>query len=462
MRGGVLRPGGFRTLLIGQGVSSLGDWMATIAFMALALALTGDSAAVAGILVLRLAPAAIAGPLTARIVPRWNRRNTMLAMDALRAGAIALVPFVHALWWIYLWAFVVEAASLVFLPARDSSIPDLVPDEDLPLANGLILGSSYGTIPLGAAAFALVSLLAAGSVSTSSSRGVGPTFWVDAATYVVSFALLSRIRGLGTAPVRAVQPVEEARPGGFLSAFRIPLVRAVAPAALSVSLGIGALFSLGIVFVREVLHATDIQFGVLIALFGVGAGIGLAVLRRLRSHGMTSVLWCVAGQGVVIAGMSLSPGVPLTYLGAAAFGGFTAACLAGAMSLLQESLDGEQRVLAFAAFHVVIRVGLTLAALGAGLAADQLEGVRWPVLGMLPPARVVLMCSGLFVLASAVATWLKLRQRPVVIGPRHDIAGVVVALPDYPLAGPGPAGALSDNVRSEPGAFVLPRRPPSA
>jgi hypothetical protein len=34
MRGGLLHRGGFRTLLIGQGVSSLGDWMATIAFMA--------------------------------------------------------------------------------------------------------------------------------------------------------------------------------------------------------------------------------------------------------------------------------------------------------------------------------------------------------------------------------------------------------------------------------------------
>jgi MFS family permease len=460
MRGGVLSRGGFRTLLIGQGVSSLGDWMATIAFMALALALTGDSAAVAGILVLRLAPAAIAGPLTARIVRRWNRRNTMLAMDALRAGAIALVPFVHALWWIYLWAFVVEAASLVFLPARDASIPDLVEDEDLPLANGLILGSSYGTIPLGAAAFALVSLLAAGSVSTSSSRGVGPTFWVDAATYVVSFALLSRIRGLGAAPSQAVRPLEDAHPARFLSAFRIPLVRAVAPAALSVALGVGALFSLGIVFVRGVLHATDIQFGVLIALFGAGAAIGLVVLRRLRFHGMTSVLWCVAGQGVVIAGMSLSPGVPLAYLGATAFGGFTAACLAGAMSLLQESLDGEQRVLAFAAFHVVIRVGLTVAALGAGLAADRLEGVRWPVLGTLPPARVVLMCSGLFVVASAVVTWLRLRQWPAEIGPRDDVAGVVVALPDYPLAGPGPTGAITDNSPTEPGALVLPRRPP--
>src|SRR5207244_12237917 len=134
--------------------------------MAQAPSPTGSAATVDGSLVLHVASAAIAGPLSARIVPRRNRRNTMLAMDALRAGAIALVPFVHALWWIYLWAFVVEAASLVFLPARDASIPDLVNEEDLPLANGLVLGSSYGTIPLGAAAFALVSLLAAGSVST--------------------------------------------------------------------------------------------------------------------------------------------------------------------------------------------------------------------------------------------------------------------------------------------------------
>jgi hypothetical protein len=90
---------------------------------------------------------------------------------------------------------------------------------------------------------------------------------------------------------------------------------------------------------------------------------------------------------------------------------------------------------------------------------------------MLPPARVVLMCSGLFVVAAALATWLRVRQRPVDIGPRHDVAGIdadvadvdagaVVSLPDYPLSGPGPAPALSDSSPSEPGSFVVPRRPP--
>src|SRR5262249_527896 len=146
-------------LLVGQTVSGLGDWMGTVAFMALALKLTGSPTAVGGVLVLRLVPAALGGPLAARAVKHWDRRRTMLAMDAFRAGVIAAVPLIRAIWWVYAGAFLIEVASLVFLPARDSSIPDLVDADDLPLANGLVLGSSFGTIPLGAGAFAAVAAL---------------------------------------------------------------------------------------------------------------------------------------------------------------------------------------------------------------------------------------------------------------------------------------------------------------
>ena len=83
----------------------------------------------------------------------------MVSMDLLRAAMIALVPLVRGLWWVYVWAFMVEVASLVFLPARDASIPDLVDEEELQVANGFVLGSSYGTIPLGAAVYALIAAL---------------------------------------------------------------------------------------------------------------------------------------------------------------------------------------------------------------------------------------------------------------------------------------------------------------
>src|SRR4029453_8967890 len=123
----------FRDLLVGQALFSLGDCVGTVAPVA-------PARAVGGVLVLRLAPPVLAVPLAARLTRRWSRRRTMLAMDAVRVPAVAILPWVTHLWWIYIWAFVVELAGMVFLPARDASIPDLVEDEDdLAVANGLVL-----------------------------------------------------------------------------------------------------------------------------------------------------------------------------------------------------------------------------------------------------------------------------------------------------------------------------------
>jgi MFS family permease len=378
------RPG-FRLLLTGQAVSALGDWMGTIAFMVLVHRLTDSSTAVAGVLVLRLLPAAVAGPLTAQAARRWDRRYTMVSMDLVRAGLIALVPLVRGLWWIYLMAFLVEVASLVFLPARDASVPDLVEERDLTVANGLVLGSSYGTIPLGAAAFAAAAALPLLTDGGVAGRPYALAFWIDAGTYIVSCLLLMRItelsdRGHGD---------DDATEASFRDAFRIPLVRAVVPAAATAAIGLGALFSLGVVFVRDVLDATDSQFGVLIALFGVGAAGGLVLLRSVAVS-LATVRATVLVQGALIAGLSFAPGIAVTFVGAAAFGAATAATLAAGMSVLQSRLDGRGRVLAFAAFHIVIRGGLSAAAIGAGVAADLVDTVR-----------PVLFSSGLVVMASA-------------------------------------------------------------
>lgn len=404
----LLRRPDFRRLIIGQTTSAFGDWLATVAFMALVLELTDSSTAVAGILVLRLAPTMVAGPVAARLVRRFDRRRLMMGMDLLRAGIVAVVPFVSELWWVYLWAFVLEVASLVFLPARDAAIPDLAGGADemsageragnLDAANGLVLASSYVTIPLGAGAFGA---MAASSPSGVGLTAVGPAFWFDALTFLVSFEMIRRITSIPAhdRPTRGPGVVEG---GAFLDAFRIPLVRAILPATAAASLGIGALFSLGIVFVRDVLGASNTQFGVLVALFGVGAGTGLAVLRLSRSEGINAVRFPVFVQGAVISLMSLSPNLGLTFLGAVGFGAAAAASLAAGMSFLQSRLGGRALVLAFTGFHVVIRAGLALAAIGAGVAADLVTDVEWPLVGHLEPVRLVLFFSGLVVVLGAV------------------------------------------------------------
>src|SRR5207248_7721537 len=97
-------------------------------------------------------------------------------------------------------------------------------------------------------------------------------------------------------------PQEGTDAHGFRAAFRIPLVRTVMAPTITIALGLGTLFSLGIAYVRDVLDASDVEFGILIALFGVGAAIGLVLLRVLADGGgdLASVKIGVAAQGATI------------------------------------------------------------------------------------------------------------------------------------------------------------------
>jgi MFS family permease len=389
--GALLRRDGFRRLTLGQLVSGIGDWMMTLALMVLVLDVSGSSAAVGGVLTLRLLPTLIAGPIVARIVQRWDRRSTMLAMDAVRVAIVLAIPIVDALWWIYVWAFLLELAGLIFVPARDAAVPDLTHRQSLPLANGVMLATSYGTIPIGALCFGIVSWIGGGGAPAA-------VFVVDAATFALSFWFIA-----GVHLVDRSAPLEGEEGGRFRDALRLPIVRAVGPAALVTALGLGTLFSMGVVFVQDVLGASTFQFGVLVALFGVGAGGGLGLLAAHGRADVHVVRVCIAVQGVVVAVLSQSPNILAAFGGAVVFGGATAAGLATAMSVLQaEDLGERDRVLAFTAFHVLIRGGLALAALGAGLAGDFLGRLDWPLLGTMPSARAVLFVAGLIVALTAL------------------------------------------------------------
>ncbi|MDR9451847.1 MAG: hypothetical protein RI637_11575, partial [Acidimicrobiia bacterium] len=74
--GRLLRTTDFRRVLSAQAVSGVGDWMATVALMALVFDITGSAAAVGGMLAIRLGPGAIAGPLAAQAARRGDRRRT--------------------------------------------------------------------------------------------------------------------------------------------------------------------------------------------------------------------------------------------------------------------------------------------------------------------------------------------------------------------------------------------------
>lgn len=394
----LLRRPDFRRLLIGQGISGLGDWMGTFAFMALALTETESSAAVGGILALRLLPAGLGGSIAARMAARWDRRRIMLTTDLMRVGVVAVVPLVQGLWWIYVWAFVLEATSIVFVSARDAAVPDLADEEDLPVANGLMMASSYGGIPLGALAFGGLAALPLNDSGWFASHPQALVFWIDALTFLASAVLIARLPRLGGGTAAEDEPT-----GRLRDAWRLPLVRSVMPATAAVALGLGALFSLGIALIRDELSASNTEFGILIALFGVGAGIGLASTRKLGTDLLTTTRFGVTAMGLLVTSMSLSPEIWLTYLGAVGFGAGATIALTSGMSALQSGVRESERVLAFAAFHVVIRVGLGVAAVVTGAVADGLDTVQLPGDASISAIRLVLLGCGVVVVLAAQA-----------------------------------------------------------
>lgn len=429
----------FRRMLIGQTISALGDWMGTIALMMLVLRISGSTTAVGGVLVLQLLPSAVAAPMVARLISRVDRRQVMLACDAIRAAVVLLLPLVWMIGWVYAWAFVLQVVALAFLPARDAATPVLAgvsagdqgqdKEARLSAANALILATNYGAIPFGAGAFALI-VTAGDAIGLPATWQFVLAFWIDALTYLASYAAIRGIGDLGHRLFRQPETVSADRPDADVGrdaardvarsngaaapgkqaplrlreVFKYPVARVVVQATMVAALGLGALFSLGAVFVDQTVGAGPVGFGALVAMFGVGAATGLAASRLLSGRARAVQLRvAVALQGATIVSMTIVAILPLTLVGAAVFGAAVTSALMNAIGLLQDSLTGAERDLALSAFHLVLRGGLALSALLAGAAADLVRDLPIPGFGVLRPEQIVLLGAGGIVVLSGFA-----------------------------------------------------------
>jgi dTMP kinase len=161
---GVLGVTAFRRLWYATALSSLGDWLGLLATTALAASLAhghvAQGYALSGVLVIRLLPAIMLGPVAGVFADRFDRRRTMVISDAIRFGLFLTIPLVHTISWLLIASFLIECVSLFWMPAKDAAAPNLVRREQIEPANQLSLVTTYGITPvLGAVLFSLLSLI---------------------------------------------------------------------------------------------------------------------------------------------------------------------------------------------------------------------------------------------------------------------------------------------------------------
>lgn len=405
----VLSAKGFRRLLIGQAVSGLGDWVATLAFIVAAFELTHhNQTAVAVVLVLRLVPPIFAAPVGGVVADRLYRRTIMVTCDLTRAALISLVPFVN-IGLLYAIAFVHECISLFFIPARDASIPLLVPKRSLPEANGLIMASSYGSIPVAALLFSGLRAVAShipGWIPFGHLFRQHPTsfaFFFDAATFIFSAAMISRLQ-LRREGRQADMELLEGLMEGVRYVLAHPGLRALASGLIVSMFGGGVLFAVGIGYIRDTLHANDVAFGWLAALWGAGMGIGLGIVRLLIKRGQAIVfLAAVVLCGVVLLVMALLPYLLLAFVAAVVFGAAFSVAILIALTMAQQVAEDRIRGRIMAGVQMLFRVGLGVGALAIGYLAHT---IHKPVklLITVDGNQIGLIAGGILILLGAVAS----------------------------------------------------------
>ena len=193
----------FSRLVAAMAVSSLGDWVGFIAVASLVTSprLGGTTAtttayAVAGVMIARMLPSLLFGPFAGVLVDRVDRKKLMITADISRGVMYALMPFIGVLWGIYVLSFFIESLALLWAPAKDSSIPNLVPRRQLVNANTVGMATTYGTLPLGGIIFTLLAGLATAigkQVPYFADNKEFLALWLDGASFVFSAYMVSRL-----------------------------------------------------------------------------------------------------------------------------------------------------------------------------------------------------------------------------------------------------------------------------
>jgi dTMP kinase len=483
---------GFARLLAAMVVSSLGDWLGFIAVTSIVVSLGGASAAsgvaVAGVMIARTLPAFLFGPIAGVFVDRLDRKQLMIAADIGRGALYLSMAFLHHLWAIYLLSFAIECLSLLWTPARDASLPNLVPRRQLSNANSLVVVSSYATLPVGGILFATLTGVARLFGARFPLIGDNPAslaLVVDASTFLFSAAMVYGIdlrsaRSPTEEKLDMTRVLRDTREG--ITFVREDSVAAALTGGLVIAFaGVGAVLAIMPIFVQETLRGQSSGWGLVVTAFGVGLALGLASSNgaaRLIDRDRAAI-WSLFAAGGMLVVIALMPNLSWVVGLGVWLGAFCGLAYVSGYTLLQENVVDEYRGRTFASLTTLSRMVLflslivfpTLATI-LGSIADRLGLGGLHVGGQhidLSGTRLALGCAGaLLVGASLNMRRLFKRYRlsrpvPLTLVPklkRPPATGSFIAFEGVEGAGKGTQISMVERYLQDAGVPVLVTREP--
>ncbi len=428
-RGSPLINRNYALLWSGQIVSNLGDfvfdttlvvWIAAV----LAKGQTWGPLAVGGVFVAATAPILLVGSFAGVFADRWDKRRTMLIMDASRAVLILTLillaadvvplPFVPGgalplearLAAIYVVVFLASTCAQFFNPSRQAILASVVDEDHQPQASSL-----------GQVSFALATIvgppLAAPLLFTF---GAQWALLIDAASFGVSFLAIAAMR----VTREDTQPSSHQRStllreygSGLRFFFGNRVLVTLLIAILITGLGAGALNALDVFFFTNNLHTPALYYGFASAAYAAGALIG-AVIGGLfaRRLGLTRLVWLSLillgiGLGVYSRLTSFGPAIPVLFLAGVPQATLNIAVGPIFMRVTPRHLLGRAVAIVQPALTITILISTALAGL---LASNVLRGFSQSIGGVtFGPLDTIFGAAALIVLLGGLYAMVNLR-----------------------------------------------------
>ncbi len=365
----VLRIPAFRRLWNAMSFSSFGDWLGLLATTALAQQLAGGNYAtanfaIAGVFIARLLPSVILGPLAGVIADRFDRKRVMVIGDILRAALFISIPIVGTYLWLYIATVLVECVTLFWSPAKEATVPNLVPKNKLENANQMSLFVAYGSAPVAAIIFSLLSISATAvgaALGLENYTAVDLALYLNAISFFVSAITIARLE-IPKDHIhlnRKTPSLTDSLLDGAKFIFKTKLIRGLIIGMIGAFLAAGAVIGLARTFVGD-LNAGDAAYGILFgAVFtGLAGGIALGpkVFSQFSRRRLFGASLTVAGSMLIV--LSLLQNLVLAILVVVVIGLFAGVSWVSGFTMLGIEVSDEMRGRTFAFVQALVRISL--------------------------------------------------------------------------------------------------------
>lgn len=261
-------------LMVGVAVSSIGDWLNTLALMSLFVNRAPNMVVL--LMLSRVVPGVLLTPFISGVIDRINKKTLLIILNLFQGVMVFFIPSLQNsnLYILLLISLVLSAVNSFIRPSIEAIIPAVNEKEDLTRINSL-----FGSI---SAAISVISPAASGIVLVTLGKTL--SFYIDSLSFFIFgsllFALSNKVSGFKSIKKDNIYTVFK---DNLSYAVNHRVIKVILLGLFLSNFTLGVLYGAEIIFFDKVLHINSEVYGLFVGIVGIGILLGAYLINKLKA-----------------------------------------------------------------------------------------------------------------------------------------------------------------------------------